>query len=377
MQNKEVKLFVKKRVLLFCFSFFTLFGCGRTEIQPQEVNVDTTAPIITLKETEFLEGTKVTADDLVNVSDVSETELFLYTNDREVSDVALKSAFVFLGDTFLVKAVDKYGNESLEEITPKIVRKTVEATGNEEEIDMENYLHKIWVLNQAPLYDYASTFTFVIDSVDQNEISGRIVVYRPYKIASKRDYRRTELDRNARGWNFVGSIQGDYAQCRFVNKNNQEGTLNIWFLDDGNIEAAVVYDDADLNVDIISRDLFSPYNTSDLDKNYHIEKTIKTNLDFWNDVHLISGEAQRKTDANRSIIFVYVTDADGNIFYRFEDQFLTEITDVCVEDLNGDGRRDIKFVENYEESGLGSLEEVFIQMDEGVYKWHRQFSKEG
>lgn len=423
---------MKKGILLLCFLMFVLFGCRRTEIQPQEVSVelgselsleiadyisvvdgnrekvferaeldlsdvnikkigtyealviygkeiitvpvnvvDTTAPVITIKETEFLEGTKVVAENLVEVSDSSETKLFLYSNDSKTPKRALNSVFLFPGNTFRIRAVDKYGNETIEVIAPLVVSKN-QVT---DKINVENYLHKIWVLDQLSDYGQVSQFTFVVESVNGDEIQGRIMIYNPYKMRLGESWRNTALDGDTRGWKFTGTISENYAQCRFVNWDGQEGTLHIWFLEGEKVEAAAVYDDASLNVDIISRDLFSPYNISDLDDIYHINNSFKVNIDFYGNVYIMCGKIQSQP-GGKFYPVAYIADKDGNIFYEFDANFLMEIKDAYTGDFNGDGKTDVKIVVDYSDEKLGVMENYFIQTEVGFFDWYRKYEKE-
>ena len=375
---------MKKKILLLFFLVLILSGCGRIEVEPQEgsvesgeknvalVNiVDTTAPEIKVKRNPFIEGTRITANDLVDVSDASDTELFLYSVD---SEIPMEAAYVFLDDVFLVKAVDKYGNATTEKIIPELI--TINKEKNvENPVNIENYLHKVWVLDQEAELGYASTFTFVIDSIDDNKIKGKILVYEDDEMDLESNRRRTEVEYGSWGHEFVGTVEKKYAKCKFLDAENQEGILYIWFSDNENVEAAVLRDIAGVKKDVMGRAPFSPYNITDLEEYSYIYNSFKVNIDFYGDVYIICGE-NNYVPKGHIIPLAYLADENGNIFYRFEGSFYEEIIDVYIADFNGDGKTDIKLSENCKDEELGVVEDVYIQAEGGFFDWYRKYEKE-
>lgn len=394
---------MKRKILLLCFMLLFLTACGKIvfgeiklDLSNIDVNkignyeavviyrgekinvpvsvVDTTAPIIVRKEVQFLEGTKITASDLVDVLDQSETELVLYRKNSEICDVALQEAFVFCGDSFLIKAVDKYGNETIEEIEPSVIemKEEDEPAGI---VDAEDYLYKIWVLDESTNEEYVSDFTFVINSVSQNEIKGRVMIYQAHEMEAGKHKRSTTLDGNTSGWDFIGTITENCAQCRFVNGNGQEGSLYIWFLSDGRVEATARYNDDKLNYNIIERSRFSPYNISDLGEEFQLTKSFGVTIDFYGDVYIMCGRFNNLGNG-KFFPVAYLTDRNGNIFYKFDANFAIDIVDADIKDFNGDGKTDVKLLTDYEDDELGTPEHIFIQIENGFFEWHMQYSKD-
>lgn len=81
---------------------------------------DTTPPVIEPLKISFWEGDRIIANDLVEVSDFSDTSLYLLdsTNGLQMDFATLKP-----GMTVIVKAIDKSGNEAMVEIAPQVLKK--------------------------------------------------------------------------------------------------------------------------------------------------------------------------------------------------------------------------------------------------------------
>lgn len=78
--------------------------------------VDTTPPVIQTKKIEYITGDEVSANDLVEVADLSKVNLSIDNEGVELETIILKP-----GISFIIKAVDVHGNESLVKIEPNIV----------------------------------------------------------------------------------------------------------------------------------------------------------------------------------------------------------------------------------------------------------------
>ena len=81
---------------------------------------DTTPPVIEPLKKSFWEGDRIIADDLVEVSDYSDTSLYLFDS---TSGVQMDFVTLEPGITVIVKAIDKSGNETIVEIAPQIFEK--------------------------------------------------------------------------------------------------------------------------------------------------------------------------------------------------------------------------------------------------------------
>ena len=98
--------------------------------------VDTTAPSVIPGSNTFEPGERVTAEDLVKVYDYSDVTLkFIYVYDDGTYGREYDGGMVTLGNTFVVKAVDTYGNETILEVVPKVVKKKETEEVVEEEIE--------------------------------------------------------------------------------------------------------------------------------------------------------------------------------------------------------------------------------------------------
>lgn len=79
--------------------------------------VDTIAPVVQVKDVEFKEGDVVIAEDLVDVSDYSNTSLHILNG---VNGVKLSHVVLRPGIAVTIEAVDIFGNETVTEIMPKV-----------------------------------------------------------------------------------------------------------------------------------------------------------------------------------------------------------------------------------------------------------------
>lgn len=96
---------------------------------------DTTPPAIEPKEISFWEGDKVIADDLVEVSDFSDTSLYLLDSTNEMQ---LDFAVLRPGIAVIVKAVDEFGNETIVQITPQVLKKNKDKVSGERSYESTN-----------------------------------------------------------------------------------------------------------------------------------------------------------------------------------------------------------------------------------------------
>lgn len=90
---------------------------GREEVIVPVSVVDTTAPIINVKEKEFQEGDQVIAEDLAEAIDDSNVTLSLLSNP---GGVQLDFTTLQYGESVTLKAEDQFGNETVKEIVLNI-----------------------------------------------------------------------------------------------------------------------------------------------------------------------------------------------------------------------------------------------------------------
>lgn len=114
---------------------------------------DTTAPIIIPKEVQFEVGDKVYASDLVEVSDYSDVTLKLlsYCGEDDTYGREYDAGMVMVGDVFVVKAIDAYGNETILEVMPEVIKNEDEA---EEILRSEEFPNGDLNCVDEPTYEY-------------------------------------------------------------------------------------------------------------------------------------------------------------------------------------------------------------------------------
>lgn len=206
---------------------------------------------------------------------------------------------------------------------------------NVKEAPAENHLNKIWISEPSDII--GSPFSFHINSVKGNIIAGNLQIGQP----AVPDLLVYNEEPSKYLIPFSGDVEGNKAVCFFGKDPNESGVLTIYFFKDGTVEASIVWAHGEeMYKGVPSEKMyrFRPYHISDLEIDSSGKETsIEANLGFWNHVYL------RAIQGNAPLLLI--TDNEGNVFYIFWDTVTgTEITQVTVEDINGDGLKDIKFL---------------------------------
>lgn len=221
--------------------------------------------------------------------------------------------------------------------------------GSRNQINYEDYLKLVWVSESWHGGYYYAAFAFTISSVENGQIRGY--------------YMTNTYDVGGMGKIFEGEIEKGTAQCFLYKDSDVVGTLNIRFLEDNRIEAAI-----DLKENTLHKEyIFRPYNIADnVDFRVNQDMTQTVEIDTWGKVNIVVGVY----DIRKPYPAVYLTDAHDNILYNFSAgyQNASEVCDVQITDVDGDGLQDVKIITYFPgDLAIEKIERIFYQMNDGEF----------
>lgn len=202
------------------------------------------------------------------------------------------------------------------------------------EREFDGYLHKIWIRED---FDGVETgkVSFIINKIENNHIEG---IFSASNLP----------DSNERSGSFQGNIKGYNANCSFIYGNGNRGNIQITFTDQEEITAEIVYA-ADTTYytkeELSGTFTYKPYQITDMGGSppaftENEDLSFWTVLDGWGEVCFVAGSFDT---GERTYPRLFLTDGKENILYEFPMYGATgtEIKSIILEDLNGDGRKDI------------------------------------
>ena len=230
----------------------------------------------------------------------------------------------------------------------------------------DKYLRKIWMPqewgeNVHLIHD--TGFSISIYEMEGNVVKGKIstksLVELPCSNYSLREYQYPV---------FSGTISGNTIEGNFCDEYGNEGKLRLVLKDENAIEAAFEYVNKDLDEELLALNgnyILRPYNMKD-ENQVTMNRRDQVNLNWWGYVYLTVG----KLDTGRGTVgTAFLTDSEGNIFYKFGLPFRhgTEIRHGYVEDINGDGLRDVVLVEFFGIDNKNNKEWIILQRKDGLF----------
>ena len=205
-------------------------------------------------------------------------------------------------------------------------------------IDFKRYLKYIWITDEWS-ENRVSSPSFRIEKSDNYVLSGTFSSEPAIPEWFSEPDKYLEYDDN----NLHGIIINGIAECMF--DGNGKGSVRLEFIGKNSIEVEIKYLEKDVAYNNFEdgRFLYRPYNIKDHDlfvENKELE--IETKLDSWGDVKIISG----RQETNHAVPVIFLTDKDGNVFYRFGAPYQhdSSVKEVIIEDMNGDGLKDVKVI---------------------------------
>lgn len=231
------------------------------------------------------------------------------------------------------------------------------------------YLNKIWILNEWEMEDihvHDNGFSFYITRISKGKIEGKISTGR---YIARPNYYTDSVSGTRNYPEFLGSIFDGNAKCHFKDRQGNEGMLEIELIDENHVTASVEYIDIVKKEEAVSAEgqySFRPYNLSDEESWRTVNVVVERDMGIWGDVRIVGGIA---TTGRFDYGFACLVNENGDIFYEFGAPFRTgaEIVDIYTEDYNGDGRMDVKLIEQYCEDDTKSFEWLFLQREDGTF----------
>ncbi len=234
-----------------------------------------------------------------------------------------------------------------------VCRKQILSSSTAPEIEeLRTYLRKIWIvdIDTGEKEIYSTPFSFYITSIDNGIIEGKYQIGHGiiFPECYQKGYKNGFKNRDEVG-SFRGKLNNGIIECVFGDKNGNEGELNFLLWEDMCIKAEIKCTKCGLESEdeaINGTYCFRPYNISDIkDITISDEHSFETELDSWGYVQFISARLDNP-DEGWYYPVTYLTDLDGNILYEFYSGYKTgsEVSDVVIEDMNGDGLKDIGII---------------------------------
>lgn len=242
--------------------------------------------------------------------------------------------------------------------------------------DYNPYLKRIWVVKDWEGGSHNYYTSFFITKIENNVIEGKFLTG---AVANSCGYRLNELG------NFSGTIRNGIAECLFIHDDGYsddggyKGKATLVFREKNVIEAEIEYAKRlnELNFQN-GKYLYRPYNIADIaDINSQKTHSFSVNLDFLGNVNFITAVIDHGDKVyNKVYPSAYLTNENNDILCDFSAGFdaNTKIIDFAIEDINGDGLKDVKIITaSYDcdtELVLPDIpytEWIFLQMDIGLF----------
>ena len=239
--------------------------------------------------------------------------------------------------------------------------KNIDVEKEVDSIDYTLYLRKTWVVDDWDGGAYNTSFSFIVTKIENGIIEGRMSLgsvivpdFYSYSFESPPYYN-----------DFTGTIDNGVAEFHFNLLAGQKGSIELKFNESNKIEGSIKFTDKGdtfyENLYFDGNYLFRPYSFADIKGVDPLKKhSFETNLDSWGTVNFVTVVFT----GNKPTPDAYLTNEYDEILYHLcaPYQVGTEIVDVVLGDINGDGLKDLKMTTNYEE-----VEWIFYQMDNGLF----------
>lgn len=199
--------------------------------------------------------------------------------------------------------------------------------------DYSSFLKKIWIVED---WDNGINYpiSIVITQIEKGYIKGCFLI----DDFIKSDYFYS-LDEREKIPEFCGMIYSGTSECEYDYKDGRLGTLTITFCGNDRIEVELDGDEAQCFT-------LRPYNISD--EKFLDEPTFyEVELDSWGTVTLFYANL----DCNHPIPCIFLLNDNGDVIYEFNGSFHTgsEVLEIFIDDMNGDGMRDVEVVTYFPE----------------------------
>lgn len=224
-----------------------------------------------------------------------------------------------------------------------------------EEVMEEAYLKKIWIASDWIEEVYKDIY-FSFDKIEDQKCEGGFGTGGIYRIGGSYHLRGADN-------RFSGIVDGNTAECQFIDYEGRTGSMAFIFVNDNEIEASISYDGEDTT----ERKTFRPYNIKDIDYlTLQEEPVVQVELKHWGSVYFVAG-IERGSDKPRPR--AYLVNENHDILCAFEPAWFhvgSKIYDIVFKDVNEDGLEDAVistcFVDDgIEAEGMPHVHWLFLQ----------------
>ena len=233
---------------------------------------------------------------------------------------------------------------------------------NDKQKDYSSYLKKVWIVEDD--YSGERMLSCVITDITGNEIEGYCYVgQRVLGIFNAQSRSNNNEKPNFHTVICDGAFQLEVSKLQY-GEEDRTGTACLKFCEGDRIEVTLTEEGNS------EQYLLRPYNI--LDESLRDDPTIfQIELDSWGIVNMVYAN----TESNHSIPNIYLTNDQGDILYNFlaDFQHASEVSEVVVEDMDGDGLKDVEVITFI---GSSQFEWYFFQKENGRFIWEATLMKE-
>ncbi|MBP3457980.1 MAG: hypothetical protein J6K58_02100 [Lachnospiraceae bacterium] len=244
-----------------------------------------------------------------------------------------------------------------------------------EEADYSMFLKKIWITELDLPYNSSDPVlcAFYITDIKDGNIKGKIKTIESIEKEYYYQGLTEEMISFPFNGDFSGTVQGDMATCEFKDHRGYSGNISLIFQKADEILVIIdtdrLQDPLQESGDYSETNLFTPWTLESI--NGLVQDSLKSEtvkLDDFGKVQIVRGNIEQ---AEKMYPCVYLTDEEGNILYSFEMGYAIgmEVSNLSIEDLNGDGYADISIELEEKISGsANTLQWDFYRQSEGVFE---------
>ena len=225
----------------------------------------------------------------------------------------------------------------------------------------DQYLKKIWIVKDRDTReDLFRPSSFYITKIENGIIEGK---FSTNEVAEPDCYQYSFNPQ--KDWcDLIGTVDNGVAKCQFSGESGYRGNIELVFKENNEVEATIEYIEQKYEEYYLNGNfIFRPYNLTDFQYSLNPIKTrsFKTDLNYWGNVNFVTVII----NGNKPYPKAFLTNDNDDILYCFNAyQVGSEIIDVIIEDINGDGLKDVKMTISLLDFEYDS---IYLQMKNGLF----------